>query len=337
MSLSVDSKNASPSNFGWDFQVNAGIVLMLMNIRDATSVKIEGYTEDVEVALADNTKIYAQAKGVFDTDDTSNVIAKLTAALGTLNNAASQPNAGKLVYVTNSPNPFNNASSTSAFSGATAFLKYAELPQTCRTKIDTICSTKGHTFSKDKLAVIVFDFHGDGENRYRIVKEKVNELLASLNLSDRGWGQNSLEVWQREFGRNASEHDRTRNISKKQMIWPLIVWLCDVGRDDARLSDCDEAEVSEILNGYRTVICDAVERFEFVAKVMTEHSLFEPSLPSSGERTRKFVAEKWADFKSDFSLPSVPDISVEQVVKISINNVIRSRFAIDKIKRGVNL
>jgi hypothetical protein len=37
--------NASASAFGWDFQSNAAIILMLKNIERASKVKVEGLTE----------------------------------------------------------------------------------------------------------------------------------------------------------------------------------------------------------------------------------------------------------------------------------------------------
>lgn len=42
------SRNATPSSFGWDFQVNAAIVLMLENVKAIKSVRIEGKKEDIE-------------------------------------------------------------------------------------------------------------------------------------------------------------------------------------------------------------------------------------------------------------------------------------------------
>lgn len=43
----MKSSNASASAFGWDFQSNAAIMLMLKNIEKASKVKVEGQTEDV--------------------------------------------------------------------------------------------------------------------------------------------------------------------------------------------------------------------------------------------------------------------------------------------------
>lgn len=41
--------NASPSAYGWCFQVGAGITLMLDNIKDFTSIKMEGKSDDIEI------------------------------------------------------------------------------------------------------------------------------------------------------------------------------------------------------------------------------------------------------------------------------------------------
>ena len=38
----MTNRNASASAFGWDFQANAALVLMLENIKNAKSVRVEG-------------------------------------------------------------------------------------------------------------------------------------------------------------------------------------------------------------------------------------------------------------------------------------------------------
>ena len=81
----MSGSNASSTAFGWEFQSNAAIVLMLKNIKNALSVKVEGSTEDIEIALDNGNMIFSQAKSVFRPDDYSNVKAKMQAGLGTLN------------------------------------------------------------------------------------------------------------------------------------------------------------------------------------------------------------------------------------------------------------
>lgn len=42
--------------FGFDFQVNAAIVLMLDNIKELKSLRLEGNYEDIELTLENNQK-----------------------------------------------------------------------------------------------------------------------------------------------------------------------------------------------------------------------------------------------------------------------------------------
>ena len=115
----MSDRNASASAFGWDFQANSAILLMLENIKEAKRVRVEGANEDIEITLQDHTKIYAQAKAVEKPDDTSHVIDKLTKALETLTDAAKKGDGSLFTYLTNSSNPFNNQRSLSYFTGRT--------------------------------------------------------------------------------------------------------------------------------------------------------------------------------------------------------------------------
>lgn len=109
------SSNASASAFGWDFQANAAILLMLENIQHAKSVKVEAQTEDIEIKLENNNIIYSQAKSIEDINSTSNLLSKLKEGIRTLNNAYNNGNAENLIYITNHSNPFNDKPSIQYF------------------------------------------------------------------------------------------------------------------------------------------------------------------------------------------------------------------------------
>lgn len=51
----MSDRNASASAFGWDFQTNSAILLMLENIKDAKRVRVEGADEDIEITLQDRS------------------------------------------------------------------------------------------------------------------------------------------------------------------------------------------------------------------------------------------------------------------------------------------
>ncbi|MDU6631116.1 MAG: hypothetical protein E6496_12105, partial [Lachnoanaerobaculum sp.] len=140
----MGDRNASPSAFGWDFQANAAILLMLENIREADKVRVEGADEDIEITLKDKTKIYSQVKSVIKQDDFSNINEKLTAALETLNLDSQNGDGSRFTYITNSPNPFNNQKTMWAFTGRT-HLYFDELPDVCQQKIQNILVSKGYS------------------------------------------------------------------------------------------------------------------------------------------------------------------------------------------------
>ena len=58
------NRRANAVLFGFDFQRNAAIILILENIKDLQSVRLESTNEDIELTLANGQKILAQAKAV---------------------------------------------------------------------------------------------------------------------------------------------------------------------------------------------------------------------------------------------------------------------------------
>ena len=52
--------NASPEVFGFDFQVNATIFLLLDNIKDVKTIRMEGASEDIELTMNDGNQIIAR-------------------------------------------------------------------------------------------------------------------------------------------------------------------------------------------------------------------------------------------------------------------------------------
>ena len=47
----MPNRSAHAVGFGFDFQTNAAIVLMLENIKDLASLRIEGNDEDIQMYL----------------------------------------------------------------------------------------------------------------------------------------------------------------------------------------------------------------------------------------------------------------------------------------------
>lgn len=101
------NRTATSVLFGFDFQANATIVLMLENIKDMTSIRLEG-AEDIEINLNDGSCLLAQAKAVVNSStDFSNVLSNLKKSITSLSEAEHKSGKVKeLIYITNTPNPF---------------------------------------------------------------------------------------------------------------------------------------------------------------------------------------------------------------------------------------
>ena len=330
----MKSSNASASAFGWDFQSNAAIMLMLKNIEKASKVKVEGKSEDVEITFADGKILMSQVKAVVTPDDYSHVKEKLDAGLRTLNNAAKSSDVEQLVFITNSPNPFNDTTTMFKFSSPINIVPFSELPTSCRQAINNIRSSKGYNFDTALLTVCVMQFHGENEDeRYKVLTTLTTEFLNHIGVY-KITTSNLLALWQHSFAVNASQP--TTFITKKQMIWPIIAIICEVGEGDAELADYDDGEVADILQKYRSVINNNSERFEFVSCIINDYNDFQPELKSK-ERTKEFIEKKWENYKNSFDLRSADQTIKKMIIRLTVANVLRGRKFITDIKGKVKL
>lgn len=330
----MKSSNASAAAFGWDFQSNAAIMLMLKNIDKASKVKVEGHSQDVEITFADGKILMSQAKSVMKADDYSHVKRNLDDGLRTLSNAAKISEVEQLVFITNSPNPFNDTTTMFKFSSPLNIVPFSELPTVCQQAINDIRSSKGYDFDTGLLTVFVMQFHGENDDeRYKVLTTLTTEFLNNLGVHKISTSY-LLALWQGSFAVNASQ--LTTSITKKRMIWPVIALLCQVDKDDAELEDYDDSDVTEILQKYRSVINNKSERFEFVSCILSDYNEFHPEMKSK-ERTKNFIEEKWGNYKNSFDLRSADSTTEEMVIRLTIVNVLRSRRVITDIKGKVKL
>ena len=332
--LMARSSNATASAFGWEFQSNAALMLMIKNIEYVSEAKVEGETEDIEITLSNGKLLMAQAKSVEKPDDFSHVNRNLESALRTLNGASKKAGVEQLVFVTNSPNPFNSIQTMYKFSSPINIVPFSELPGICQKSISDICSKNGYGIDTSMFTVCVMQFHGEDENeRYKVLQALTMEFLNSLDVSNVSTEQ-ILSLWQNSFRVNASQ--RTYLIKKESMVWPIIAILCQVRETDTELEEFDTSDVGEILQKYRAVINNNSERFEFVTKILSDYNDFHHEMKSK-ERTTRFVSERWAQYIEEFDLKSADATIKETVIKITVSNVLKNRRIIAEIKGKVKL
>ena len=331
------SRNATPSSFGWDFQVNAAIVLMLENIKTIKSVRVEGKKEDIELFMESSKNIYAQAKSVTKIDDYRNARRNLKAGLETLNDDAAYQDYHKLIYVTNSPNPFNLNDTMSAFYGHSR-LSYIDLPQACKDIIDDEIANKSLHYidiSNFEIHIIPF-FTDDLQQRYRVIKDNIDKFLFELNNNTRGMADELLEIWQREFFQNCTQGDLDLVIKKNELMWSIIVLQSQLHPDNTLLEEYDDGEVEEIIRSYRYLINTRCEKFEFISQVLFDFQNFK-SAEKGKKKVAEFIATNCDVYKGVFELNEIRGEVQDIVVKIILQKIITNRFLANDITKKVNL
>lgn len=194
----MKSRRANAVLFGFDFQRNAAIVLMLEHIRDLRSVRMEGNEEDIELTLENGQKILAQAKAIEkSSSDFSNVRANLKKALISLSEGNQKTNAQQLIFITNSPNPFNDADSRSVFGGLPTRRSFDTLPPSAQKIVKGYLTDIENPLDLGKFTVQVFPFETDDDaEKYKAVKQVTDDFIGSLNYNaSPGIGAWLLQVW----------------------------------------------------------------------------------------------------------------------------------------------
>lgn len=211
---------------------------------------------------------------------------------------------------------------------------FSELPTSCQRTIGDICSTNEYSVDTSMLMVCVMQFHGEAEDeRYKVLQSLTMEFLNSLGV-DKVSASQMLSLWQNSFRVNASQ--KTSIITKESMVWPIIAIQCEIRETDVELEDYDESDVAEVLQKYKAVINNNSERFEFVSKVLSDFNDFYPAMKSK-ERVRRFISERWEQYKNDFDLKNADSTTEEIVICLTLSKVLKSRRVIAEIKGKVKL
>lgn len=333
----TNNSNASPEVFGFDFQVNATIFLLLDNIKEVKAVRMEGASEDIELTMNNGSQIMAQAKGIVKgSSDFSNVRRNLKKAIETLSSADNK-SVEQLILITNSKNPLKEDTSKSFFYGPPVAVGYNDLSEEAKNVIDNIVERLDVPFDKNKFQIYYFMFETDNlRTRYAVIAEKVKDFINQLNLGQVLSATELLQVWQNDLFHNGSQTDTTIKLSKKEIVWPVIVLTLGKQLPSEYIEDYDQGFINEITAQYSYIINTISEQYNTITKIIFDYNSSNYNL-SMKERARKFVADKWKDYISVFSFESLNEEVQEALTKVILAKVIQQRYLIDNISRGVSL
>ena len=330
--------SASPVMFGFDFQNNVAIVLMIKNITELESIKVEG-EEDIELLLNDGSYILAQAKSVVrSSTDFSNIRAKAKKAMKSLSEAAQKLPARELIYYSNSPDPLHDEASKSMFYGPSR-VKYNDLPDTTKSIINGFLSEIEKPLDTSLLKIQVLPFEtDDDEQKYKVVREVIARFIHDTGILSLIGSHNQLhEVWQTMLNRNGTKSDKKVSLNKKDIVWPIIVFVTGKGHLDRNARYCtnlDDGEFDEIESKYGEMIQNYCERFEIVTKVLSD---FGDKREKGRDSIDRFINDYWTAYTDEFGLGTIEEEIKENLTKIVLYTIINKRYDINTIKQFVKL
>lgn len=333
------NRNASPSAYGWAFQVGAGIKLMLENVKEFTALKMEGKNDDIEITMP-NGKIYAQAKSTTVMGNQSSANENLNNALATLSDdVKNDTKCIKLIYITNILNPFSTSQTISPFYNQydTSY-DFSTLPPEDKQKIISIV---GNNFPVEQLQVHILKFFGEGDNKFDSIKNYIRSFVSEA-LGDPSLNANLFDKWYTLFSLNCTDKPKDEmsfDKSKKEIMYPVIILAIDPPiplEQFQKVSDYDD--YGEIVKQYRDLINERASEYDFTSALLGEYNTQKANIESSNRANFKYdyVNNNWQQYEESFN--QITDIEIRQAVtKLTLLTIIIKASKLDKIHKAANI
>lgn len=332
----MNNIQASATVFGFQFQINAAIYLMIKYFSKFEQIKVEGSQEDIELFLCNNTKIYAQVKSKeFPTKDNNGHSEKLKEALKTLSNVNDN---GKyyLMYISNlEDNPLN--SGTSEFNGI-SFLRYDELKEVSKRKIDKQIKNCNFDIDTSRLVIAKIPFYGDDwEQRHKEINKKMAEFVSEISPSLSSFANKIITIWEDDFLQNSSIKNPKITINKENVVWGLVVCklqLDDVKKFDEKL-EIDETYFLEAIDEYEKIIDIKSSTFLEYNKIISLYMQYKLRINKTAT-IYEFIKDNQEEiFNLIFPDKNIDDLVLQTCAKIIAKEIILRSKSIEEIKRGV--
>lgn len=347
--------NNSRAWFGYDFQVNAGIMIMMKNIRNLKSIRVEGKKEDIEICLDGDRRICAQAKSVYSANnDFNHVLEYFSGALKSLNDANKYygEEISQLIYVTNSPNPLKEQFLRLALSGETIY-SYDALPPESQEIVCQFLERGGYKIPIDKFFIYYIpfvdassaedsdnqDIYGRREERYNTIRSTVNEFVSGIDgLHDSGVGKKLMEQWQLDLFQLSTIKETKVVLNKKQIIWPLILIVLENTWQDSFFRQFEVGVLRLARSRYGSLMQAQCERWTYVTRILADYQRYLNTYHGEmGMCIDDFISVSWQPYADEFK-EVISNLEVREVAtKIVMYNVIMGRIIINEIKEYVNL
>lgn len=342
-------RNASSTNFGFQFQINVAIYFMFYYLKTIKQIRVEGEDEDIEVTLTDKSKYMIQAKSqTKDLYNNSNNSAYLKKAMMSLAESDNK-NVEYLFYASNMLNPLNTP--TNEFDKYDITIrKYDELSPESKKKIDKQIQNNvdenniSYDIDRKKLVIIRIPFFGEFESeKYKYIYEEAKTVLNMMSDTLVSKHRTIVKYCESKFLNNSTTNPKIK-ISKEEFCnWIILAEIdsMDLSNDNLNIG-INELDYYEAYEKYKNYIDEKISSYENYAKVYSlynkksKNKIISVSDFVKNEKISlyNFFFERDLKNESDICDNNKLDVYVSQIISYAI---LKKKNVIDKIKKGANL
>ena len=126
-------------------------------------------------------------------------------------------------------------------------------------------------------------------------------------------------------------------LSKKAIVWPLIVLATDVQKSISKIIEVlelDDGQVNDVVRKYKDLIDYSCEKYEFTTKVLSDFIDFR-RINHETTVCRDFANNYCAQYRCVLNLEDNEENNI--VTKIILYLIVVNRYDVDRIKKEANL
>lgn len=268
----MTNRNASPSLFGWRYQICSAIWVFFDQIEKIDSIRLEGKDEDIEVLYYSDGKGFLQAKSTMEPAKTNGRYTDFKKALESLGEAAQNADSDcDLFYISNYEEMLRSCKNYIMPDEVT---KFSELPSSLQEIIEKYVekSTYSEAINLDKFNLLMLPFSSEphGDKRVRM---KIKEFLEPIEANSAKLSRQVYGYLLSMFLDNGCNPDLNVSISKRQLLSLMIFSKIDNRNDDeiCEYLELDYEEIEETRRILEEYIDWKSDQFSFVIKVRTNY------------------------------------------------------------------
>jgi|GEM_PF-4076977 len=337
----MKNRNASPSLFGWRFQIDSAIWLFFNGIKEIDEIRVEGSKEDVEFIYNSGTKCFVQAKSTISPDVNSDRSTVFSRAIETLSDAAKSEDNCRFIYVSNYDEPIPDGKS---YILSNELINYSELPKKLTDYIDKKIERciNGDSIDVSDFYILRIPYPST-ENGIKQVKSKIRDFMISIDEDYDRLVKNIYNDLLNLYFENGTNVDLNVYISKKQVATIILLNKMDLLSDSRLVShlSLDITEYEQALRHLGNLIQRKSEQFSLITKVRATYRKYKSiNIYENGIDEITFLEDSISKALSlDVFSKSFEDLDEVEMnaFYILIYRILKTKYLNEKISKEANI